>query len=221
VPLPAEGSVEALTTRAKWTHWLEALIEALRAHHRDHPLLPGMEMELLRTQLAAKKTPGSLFEVAPKLFRAIVDRLARERRLVRDDSIVRLPEHRVRLEGETRSATEGLERALEKAAYTPPEVRQLAAELKLPPARVNELLQTLARDGRAAKVANDLYYHASVLERLREMIAERIRTQGPLGAADFRDMIGATRKYSIPLLEYFDRTGFTIRVGDQRKLRKG
>jgi len=59
-----------------------------------------------------------------------------------------------------------------------------------------------------------------VMTRLREMIAERIRLAGPLGAAEFRDMIGASRKFSIALLEYFDRTGFTIRVGDQRKLRR-
>jgi selenocysteine-specific elongation factor len=52
------------------------------------------------------------------------------------------------------------------------------------------------------------------------MIAERIRSSGPLGAAEFRDLIKASRKFAIALLEYFDRSGFTIRVGDQRKLRK-
>ncbi len=212
VRLPADGSAEALTTRPKWEQWLQALLHALAGYHREHPLLPGMEMELLRAQLP--------YEVAPKLFRAIVDRLMREKRLARDESLVRLQGHRVQLGRTERAATTDLERRLEEGAYAPPDLKQLAGSLNLPAARVSELLQALAREGRAAKVANELYYHTAALERLREMIAERIRTKGPLGAAEFRDMIGATRKFSIPLLEYFDRTGFTIRVGDQRKLRK-
>ena len=83
-----------------------------------------------------------------------------------------------------------------------------------------ELLAALEREGKAVKVSQDLYYHSAVTARLREMIAGRIRTGGPLGAAEFRDMIQASRKFSIALLEYFDRSGFTIRVGDQRTLRK-
>ncbi|MGH7822900.1 MAG: SelB C-terminal domain-containing protein, partial [Candidatus Binatia bacterium] len=211
--LPGGGTIEALTTKAKWSKWLEALLTGLARHHREHPLLPGMEMELCRTQLP--------YPVPAKLFRGIVDRLAREKRIVREDSLVRLPEHRVKLKADEREATTGLERLLERGGYTPPDLKQMAEELKLPPKRVGELLQALEREGRAAKVSDGLYYHSEVLKRLREMIAERIHSSGPLGAAEFRDMIDASRKFSIALLEYFDRTGFTIRVGDQRKLRKG
>jgi selenocysteine-specific elongation factor len=212
-PLPGGGTIEALTTRAKWTKWLESLLAALGRHHREHPLLPGMEMELLRTRLP--------YPVSAKLFRGIVDRLSREKKIVREESLVRHPGHQVKLKGEEREATTGLERLLERGAYTPPDSKQMAEELKLPPKRVSDLLQALEREGRAAKVSDGLYYHSEALARLREMIAERIHSSGPLGAAEFRDMIQASRKFSIALLEYFDRTGFTIRVGDQRKLRRG
>ena len=40
-----------------------------------------------------------------------------------------------------------------------------------------------------------------------------------MNAAAFRDLIGSSRKYTIPLLEYFDRVGLTIRIGDMRKLK--
>ena len=210
--LPGGGVVEALTTEAKWTHWRESLVDAMRGYHATHPLLPGMEMELLRTQVAES--------VSAKLFREIVDRLARERVLVREDSTVRLPTHRVTLAKDEEVATAGLERLLETGGFTPPDVKQIGESLKLAPKRVIDLLQTLERSGKAAKVSQDLYYHSAVIARLRDMIAERIRASGPLGAAEFRDRIGASRKFSIALLEYFDRTGFTLRVGDQRKLRR-
>jgi len=212
VPLPGDGPVEALTTRAKWQAWLEALIAALDEFHRTNPLLPGMEMELARAQLAA--------EVPAKLFRAIIDHLARKQTVVREDSTVRRPAHRVKLAGAERAATSDIESLLEQGGYTPPDVKQIAESVKLPAKRVLELLAALERDAKAVKVGQDLYYHARVAERLREMIAGRIRAAGPLGAAEFRDMIGASRKFSIALLEYFDRTGFTIRVGDSRTLRK-
>ena len=212
VPLPGGGGAEAFTTRAKWTRWLEALLAALGTHHRANPLLPGMEMELLRGQLPD--------EVPAKLFRAIVDRLAREQTIVREDSLVRLPTHRVKLASAERAATTDIEAALEKGGYTPPDVKQIAETLNLPAKRALELLAALEREGKAVKVSQDLYYHSAVTARLREMIAGRIRTGGPLGAAEFRDMIQASRKFSIALLEYFDRSGFTIRVGDQRTLRK-
>ncbi len=186
---------------------------ALGVYHRDHPLLPGMDMELLRSQLP--------YPVADRLFRGIVDRLAAKREIVREENLVHLPTHRVKLAAPERAATAEIEALIEAGAYTPPDVKQLAETLKLPLKRVLELLAALEREGKAAKVSQDLFYHASTVARLRERIAERIRAGGPLGAAEFRDMIGASRKFSIALLEYFDRTGLTIRVGDQRKLRRG
>ena len=127
----------------------------------------------------------------------------------------------MKLAAPERAATAEIEALLETGAYTPPDVKQMSETLKLPVKRVLELLAALEREGKAAKVSQDLFYHASAVGRLRERIAERIHRSGPLGAAEFRDMIGASRKFSIALLEYFDRTGFTIRVGDERKLRRG
>ncbi len=211
--LPDGKVLEALTTCAKWQRWIESLFSTLGKFHRDHPLLPGMEMEPLRGQLSD--------EVPPKLFREIIDRLAAEKKLVRSESLVRLPGHRVELKIEEKSASARLEALLERGAYTPPDAKQMAESLKLPSRQVQDLLHALEREGRAAKVSGDLYYHASVLAQLRVLVADRIRSTGQLSAAEFRDMIQASRKFSIALLEYFDRTGFTLRVGDQRKLRKG
>jgi selenocysteine-specific elongation factor len=210
--LPGRGNVEALSAKARWEKWLAQLLEALGAHHRSNPLQPGMEMELLRARLP--------YPVSAKLFRGIVDRLASEGKIVREESLVRLPAHRVKLEKADQAATADLERLLESGGFTPPDLKQMGETLRIAPRRLAELLQGLEREGKVAKVSQDLYYHSAVLGRLRDEIAERIRTAGPIAAAELRDMIGASRKFSIALLEYLDRTGFTIRVGDRRKLRR-
>jgi selenocysteine-specific elongation factor len=211
--LPSSRAVQAIATRERWERWVAALVETLGAFHRASPLLPGMEMELLRGQLPD--------EVPSKLFRDLVDRLAGERRISREESLVRLPNHRVRLQKDEVTATARIETMLQDGGFTPPDVKQIADEVKLPPKRTLDLLQALERDHRAAKVTGELYYHAAVLDRLKAMVTERCHRSGQLTAAEFRDMIGASRKYAIPLLEYFDRTGFTMRIGDTRKLRHG
>lgn len=207
------GSAEAYTTEEKWQRLRAAVRAALAAFHRDQPRQPGMEMESLRSQLAA--------EVPPKVFRAIVEQLAAEQVLVRADSLVHLPEHRVGLErGEAKLAAR-LVAALEGAGFTPPDVKQLAADLGIAARQLGEVLVELERDGRVVRAAPDLYFAAAAVERARALIRAHVAEHGEITAAAFRDLLAASRKFSIALLNYLDRTGFTLRVGDVRKLRRG
>ena len=69
-----------------------------------------------------------------------------------------------------------------------------------------------------AKLAD---YEASDLsERMKTALHQHLSGTGDITPATFRDLFGTTRKYAIPLLEYLDREGFTIRVGDTRRLRR-
>jgi selenocysteine-specific elongation factor len=80
-------------------------------------------------------------------------------------------------------------------------------------------LQQLEREGRVAKVIEGLYFARQPLEQARTLLREHVARHGDISAATFRTLLGASRKFSIALLDYFDRTGFTLRVGDIRKLR--
>jgi selenocysteine-specific elongation factor len=86
--------------------------------------------------------------------------------------------------------------------------------------QLRALLQRLERDGRVAKVAEGMYYAPAALHSARQLLRQYIAQHGSINAAAFRDLLGASRKFSIALLDYFDRSGFTMRVGDLRKLRR-
>jgi selenocysteine-specific elongation factor len=148
-PLPDAATPEVLTPRSKWCRWVESLRESLARFHRDHPLLPGMEMEELRSRLP--------YEAPPKLFREVLDRLAREGTVVREDHWVRLPDHRVRLRREEEAASAEIEEQLREAGYAPPEAPELARRLGLELPRLRELLQNLERSGRVARIGGDLW----------------------------------------------------------------
>ena len=75
-------------------------------------------------------------------------------------------------------------------------------------------------EGSLVKVSESLYFDAEHLSRLREQVVAFIEREGEINAPRFKELSGLTRKYSIPILEYFDRLKLTMRIGDKRVLRK-
>jgi selenocysteine-specific elongation factor len=74
----------------------------------------------------------------------------------------------------------------------------------------------LLRDRVLVKLADDLVFHHSALEGLRKLIAEQKAKSPKIDVGTFKDLLGVTRKYAIPLLEYLDQQRVTRRVGDER-----
>jgi selenocysteine-specific elongation factor len=81
-----------------------------------------------------------------------------------------------------------------------------------------QAFDTLVATGALVKVGADVYRGAQIVE-IRNRLVETIRRDGPITMARFRDAVGTTRKYAVPLMEWFDSTGVTVRNGDVRALR--
>ena len=89
-------------------------------------------------------------------------------------------------------------------------------------ARITGLPQafdTLVATGALVKVGADVYRGTQVAE-IRKRLEASVRRDGPITMARFRDAVGTTRKYAVPLMEWFDATGVTVRDGDVRALRQ-
>ncbi|MBF6569092.1 MAG: selenocysteine-specific translation elongation factor [Candidatus Binataceae bacterium] len=208
------GDEEGFTTRTKWEELKKSALGAIAAHHQAEPLSPGMEMEAMRAQLP--------YEIAARNFRAVIDRLGRESDLVREDNLLRLKSHRVKLGGDDSRVGARIEQVLAAAGFHPPELKQLAEELKLPASetgRLRTLLAALEREGKVVKIATDLYFDRPRLEDARARLLKYLNGNPEITAAGYRDLLGASRKFAIALLDFFDHTGVTTRVGDARRLR--
>jgi selenocysteine-specific elongation factor len=208
------GDETGFTTTLKWESLKKFVLEVLREHHLREPLAPGMDMEAMRTRLP--------FEVDARAFRALADRLMRETDVLREDSILRLRSHRVDLAGDDAKLGGRLESVLREARFQPPDQKQLLESLGLPPsssARLKSLLAAMEREKRVVKVSNDLYFDAKTMGEARRRLVDYLGEREEVTAAAYRDLIGASRKFAIALLDYFDHSGLTIRVGDTRRLR--
>jgi len=134
--------------------------------------------------------------------------------------VVRAPEHRVALGAEARALGTRIERLLAEGRFTPPDLRQLEEVTGVERRRLVDVLAVLETEGRVARIAPDLYYARGAAEEAKSLVDRHCRSHGEITAATYRDLIGASRKFAIAVLDWCDRTGVTLRVGDVRKLRR-
>ncbi len=87
--------------------------------------------------------------------------------------------------------------------------------------QVRQVFDLLLKEKRLIKVTESLYFLADEIDNLAKKVSEYIQKNEEIDAQGFKDLSGLTRKFSIPLLEYFDKIKLTIRIGDKRVLRKG
>ncbi len=186
------------------------LLNILSQYHQNFPLKSG----LLREELRSRSTGAN----DPKLFNYIVNQLAREGVLVQEKEEVRLESHKVTLAQDQKKTRQEIEDIYRKGGLEPPYFKDLKA--KFPKDTASEVLGVMVKDGVLLKVKEDLYFHRTAVENLEKQLIEFLRKEGEITTPQFKDMTGTSRKYTIPLIEYFDASQVTVRVGDSRVLRK-
>jgi selenocysteine-specific elongation factor len=178
--------------------------ELLSAHHAAHPLSPGMEAGQAARDLGEQVDPGVLD--------ALVDRLVGEGSVIRERTVLRLPEHRPSTRG--RGDADRLVEAVAAGETNPPTVRDLIAS----GFRV-ELIAAVCSEGRLMRVSRDVVVSPELLARAEAVVRDLGRPPG-MTVSSFREALGTSRKYALPILEHFDATGLTRRRGDLRVLRE-
>jgi selenocysteine-specific elongation factor len=182
----------------------------LTEFHAGQPLKPGMSREEFKQRLS----PG----IETKLFAHLLRKLSDEGKLIADKDLLRLPDHQVRLAGGAMALRARLEKAYAEGGLTPPLYKELAEKEDKKEAK--QVMQVLLNEGVLVKIKEDLYYHAEALAEIKSRLVAFFAEHERLGAQQFKEITGLSRKYLIPLLEHFDATQVTIRVGDERVLRK-
>ena len=150
------------------------------------------------------------------LFSAVLQALAAENKIELKGEAVRRLGREIQLTAEELAAKDQISRAFEKAGLAVPSAKEVLAGLRIDRARAEKILHILLQEKALLKVAEDLIFHSSALERLRQLVAQRKQQSNRIDVAVFKEMTGLTRKYAIPLLEYLDRERVTRREGDVR-----
>lgn len=196
---------------ARWQALGDALLAALAAEHESHPERLGPDRERLRRIVAPT--------LARPAFAALLDGLIADGQVARTGPWVHLPAHRVQLAPTDEMLwRDGIEPLLRVAPYNPPRVRDIARQLDLEEERTRRLLKQLAGMGEVFQVAHDHFFARAAVAELAAIALELTESEGEARAASFRDRISGGRKVAIHILEFFDRLGYSRRVGNGHRI---
>jgi selenocysteine-specific elongation factor len=188
---------------------LKSLIEDF---HAKNPLKIGMSREELRTRLP---------EVDQQVFQAALEETVKEGGAEIDKDRVKLPGLARKTDETTGRLESRIVTILESRGLTPPLTGELAEELRIKESSLKDMLERLVYEGKAVKVKGDMYFSSLHIDELKKTVKWQLMEKKEMLPADFKAVLGLSRKYMIPLLEYLDGIKLTIRSGDKRVLRGG
>lgn len=189
----------------------DSLIKTLQTFHTRHPLKSGIS----RSELES----GWGKSLSPRLFHFILERLIKTEKIRLQDESLCLTTHKVSLGADKKALQEQIVALYQQAASQPPKLKEAAEQLGIGTNELLPIIQILVRQGELVKVSADFFFAVQAINELSEQIRGFFTENDSLTPADFRELTKLSRKFAIPVLEYFDNIKLTIRVGDKRHLR--
>ena len=184
----------------------------LDKYHQANPLKAGMPKEELRSKFPALRSS--------KLINLMLNQMIKDKKIVAEENTVRLASHTISLGMDQADVRKKILDAYLNSGLTPPYFKELSKTLDVEISRAKDVLMLLVDEGLIVKAKEDLYFNSRAVEDLQQRLVDFLVSHGEITTPQFKDMTGVSRKYLIPLIEYFDAQNVTIRIGDSRKLRK-
>ena len=185
------------------------ILAALADFHRASPESPGMALDAL---IEAAALPKPVCE-------GLLARLSDARKVVERAGRIALAEHRAVVADKDREAVEKVEQLFSDRAFSPPDAAEAADVLRISVAAAEKAVRLLEEQQKLVKVAPDMLFHCDAIARAKQILSDFIRKEGKLESVKFKYLLDTSRRYAIPLLDYFDRVGVTRAVGHTRYLR--
>ncbi|HWF87630.1 MAG TPA: selenocysteine-specific translation elongation factor [Pyrinomonadaceae bacterium] len=195
-----------------------ALLTELERHHKREPLARGMLRETLREKVFTHS--------APELFSGVIAQLEGKGKVVSEKDIVRSSTHSVGLSDQDMVLSKRIEQIYLGAGVEAPSLDDAMTKANVPAAQraqARKLLQLLLDDRKLVRIQGDMFMHSQVIQDLKTKLHTYASQHEPdrlIDVPTFKDLAGVSRKYAIPLLEYFDREQVTRRAGDKRLILK-
>jgi selenocysteine-specific elongation factor len=189
----------------------QRVASALTTLHERNPLRTSFP----RTQVAA----GFQYVGEAAVLSAVLE-------IMRSAGVIRLSEaglalagHGPKLSRNEQTLMIQLAQWYREAGIETPTVKECQQKATKSQASVPQLIQLLVSDGELIEVTPDYALHASTERQARETIAAASTGGNGLTLSEIRELLGTSRKYAVPLCEYWDKAGFTIRQGDLRTVK--
>ena len=185
------------------------VIDLITKYHKDNPLKPGLEKEELKGMLRIR--------LSPKILNLVLEGLVKKKQLDADGSRLRLPSFKAAKDQS--GMKDKIVEAIQKGGSQPPTREELPALLNITDKDAKDILKLLAEERRIIRVNDSLYLGNEMIESIKTDLRKHLDDKKEITMGEFRDLAKTSRKFAVPLMEYFDSQKLTQRVGDKRVLR--
>jgi selenocysteine-specific elongation factor len=189
-----------------------SLIAQIKDYHKKFPLKKGMSKEELKSKLP--------HPIDPRLFNYLLTDVLKASLITIEKEHLWLNEHKPLLKDSQKALRDTIEHTFRKGNLSPPSFKELIEQLASNEKETKSIIDLLTVEGTVVKVKENLWFHRDALEGIKKQLVEFIKKHGEITTPQFKELTQASRKYTIPLLEYFDQSKVTIRVGEKRILRE-
>jgi len=186
-------------------------IDLIKAFHKDNPLKAGLDKEELKGMLRMR--------INPKVLTVAIDGLVKKKELEVEGSKLKLPGFKAGGGTINDEVKNKIVEAIKKGGTQPPIREELPALFNISEKDAKDLLKLLADERRTVRITDSLHLDKDVMETIKADLKKYLEKNKEITMADFRDLARTSRKFSVPLMEYFDSQKLTQRVGDKRVLR--
>ncbi|MBI3073743.1 MAG: selenocysteine-specific translation elongation factor [Deltaproteobacteria bacterium] len=215
--LVAAGQIARVERESSWfistkvlTDLLARLIEEIKAFHRAFPLKTGLSEVELMQRLNIK---------SDAIMDTVVYIANRENRIEWVDGFASLPGRAQESKDWTFAVRASICAYYRERGLASPRVREVSAALKIPVPTLEQLITIEVASGRLVRVAAEVVAPFENVKDLEHKLVDHLKRNGSISTQEFKDLCGLSRKYTIPLAEYFDSRRVTLRVGEKRVAR--
>ena len=180
----------------------------LEAYQQKYPLRPGYPKEDMRS----RHFPA----INGKTFNAILKALEANGRIKSGSNLLALPGFQPLPDQADQERLEQIMASMNQRLFNPPSAEELRQEVGSDEAHFQELLTYLLNEEQLVKIGTDIFFSRQAIEEGKTRMDKYFRDEKELSVATARDLFDTSRKYALPLVEYYDKIRFTRRVGDMR-----
>ena len=187
----------------------QKLLDLVGDFHRAKPESPGLSIEQLFEASNLRKD----------VFDGLIEKFVSEGKLTERKHRLALPEHQETFSDDEQELLRKIESLFKSRPFNPPKNDEVIQYAAVDPDKVQKTLRILMEQEHLIRVDKDLLFHREAVEKARQTLVSYITEHGGLESVKFKYLLDTTRKFAIPLLDYFDRIGVTRRVGYTRHLK--
>jgi selenocysteine-specific elongation factor len=202
VPAPGGGWLHRDVIRKTATD----ILAAIQAFHSINPQRAGIGREEL---LAGLKADSKLLDLA-------VASLLGTKQIEHNGNVLARAGWSARVVDRDQRLCDQIAAKLQQAGWAPPSAEELAAALGEPLPRISAMTRLLGEHGILMRLDERVWMHRDAVEAGKQTVLKLFARAPMFSTMDFRDALGVSRKYAVPLVDYLDKVRFTVRSGNNR-----